>query len=107
MEQAIVVEGLSKFYPGGARAIDGISFAVGRGEIFGFLGPNGAGKSTTVGILATLSAASGGSATVGGFDVSRQPDAVRRIAGVALQAVGVDPLMSARELLTLQAGFSA
>jgi ABC-2 type transport system ATP-binding protein len=102
MDHAIVVEGLSKVHPGGARAVDGISFAVERGEIFGFLGPNGAGKSTTVRILATLSAASGGRALVGGFDVGRQPDAVRRIAGVALQEVGVDPLMSARELLILQ-----
>ena len=68
----------------------------------GFLGPNGAGKSTTVRILATLSAASEGRATVGGFDVRRQPANVRRIAGVALQEVGVDPLMSARELLLLQ-----
>ena len=102
MEQAIVVQQLSKVYSGGARAVDGVSFAVSCGEIFGFLGPNGAGKSTTVRILTTLSAPSGGSAMVGGYDVARQPAAVRRVVGVALQEVGVDPLMSARELLVLQ-----
>lgn len=62
MDPAIVVEQLTKVYPGGTRAVDGISLVVGRGEIFGFLGSNGAGKSTSLRILATLSAASGGHA---------------------------------------------
>ncbi|MDW8172098.1 MAG: ATP-binding cassette domain-containing protein [Anaerolineae bacterium] len=88
---------------GDFRAVDGISFKVEAGEIFGFLGPNGAGKSTTVAILTTLALPSGGQARVGGYDVVSQADQVRRIAGVALQDVGLDPLMKSRELLMLQA----
>ena len=102
MDPMIVVEELIKAYPNGQRAVDAISFTVGSGEIFGFLGPNGAGKSTTVRILTTLSLPSSGSVRVGGYDVVRQPAAIRRIAGVALQEVGVDPIMTARELLLLQ-----
>lgn len=103
MDATIAVEGLIKAYPNGQRAVDAISFAVGAGEIFGFLGPNGAGKSTTVRVLTTLSLPTGGSVRIGGYDVVRHPAAVRRVAGVALQEVGVDPIMSARELLVLQA----
>ena len=102
MDPMIVVEELIKAYPNGQRAVDAISFTVGSGEIFGFLGPNGAGKSTTVRILTTLSLPSSGSVRVGGYDVVRQPAAIRRIAGVALQEGGVDPIMTARELLLLQ-----
>lgn len=102
MDPMIVVEELIKAYPNGQRAVDAISFTVGSGEIFGFLGPNGAGKSTTVRILTTLSLPTSGSVRVGGYDVVRQPAAIRRIAGVALQEVGVDPIMTARELLLLQ-----
>lgn len=102
MNRAIVVEGLVKRF-GDFTAVDEVSFMVGEGEVFGFLGPNGAGKSTTVSILTTLSLPSGGAASVGGFDVVHHPDMVRRIAGVALQDVGIDPLMKSRELLRLQA----
>jgi len=103
MERAIVVEEMVKTYPTGTRAVDGISFDVGAGEIFGFLGANGAGKSTTIRILTTLSRPSGGRALVGGYDVVAQLGEVRRIAGVALQEIGVDPRMTASELLVLQA----
>lgn len=102
MTQAIIVEQLTRAYPGGTRAVDAVSFVVGHGEIFGFLGPNGAGKSTTVRMLATLNAPSSGRALVGGFDVVHQQAAVRRVIGVALQEVGVDPLMTGHELLLLQ-----
>lgn len=95
MQSAIEVEQLSKLYPGGKRSVNNLSFSVASGEIFGFLGPNGAGKSATVCLLARLSLPSGGSARVGGHDVARQPAQVRRVAGVALQEVGVDPLTSA------------
>jgi ABC-2 type transport system ATP-binding protein len=98
----IIVENLIKEYKGGVKAVDGVSFQVGEGRIFGFLGPNGAGKSTTIKILTTLALPSGGIATVGGFDVVTQADQVRRIAGVALQEIGIDPLMKSMELLTLQ-----
>jgi ABC-2 type transport system ATP-binding protein len=99
---AIEVENLVKHYPGPVRAIDGVSFQVEPGSIFGFLGPNGAGKSTTIRILATLALPTSGRATVGGFDVSDQPEYVRRIIGVALQETGIDPLMKPLELLVTQ-----
>jgi ABC-2 type transport system ATP-binding protein len=102
MNRTIVVDGLVKRF-GDFTAVDEVSFAVDEGEVFGFLGPNGAGKSTTVSILTTLSLPSGGAASVGGFDVVQNPGMVRRIAGVALQDVGIDPLMKSRELLRLQA----
>src|SRR5215210_7581835 len=67
-------------------AVDMIDLAVRKGEIYGFLGPNGAGKSTTCRMLCTLTAPTGGRATVAGFDVARQPDAVRLRIGAALQS---------------------
>jgi ABC-2 type transport system ATP-binding protein len=73
------------------------------GRIFGFLGPNGAGKSTTIKILTTLALPTSGRVTVGGYDVVSQATQVRRVAGVALQDVGIDPLMKSMELLVLQA----
>jgi ABC-2 type transport system ATP-binding protein len=101
-DREIQVENLVKYYPGQVRAVDDISFKVEAGSIFGFLGPNGAGKSTTIKILTTLALPSRGRATVGGFDVVTQAASVRRIAGVALQDIGIDPLMKPLELLTLQ-----
>jgi ABC-2 type transport system ATP-binding protein len=98
----IIVENLTKYYPGDVKAVDGISFKVNDGSVFGFLGPNGAGKSTTIKILTTLALPTDGRATVGGCDVVTQADDVRRIAGVALQEIGIDSLMKATELLTLQ-----
>lgn len=97
----IVVENLVKRY-GDFVAVDGISLKVNAGEIFGFLGPNGAGKSTLVKILTTLATQSEGRATVGGFDIVKQAEDVRRIAGVALQEIGIDPIMKSMELLTIQ-----
>jgi ABC-2 type transport system ATP-binding protein len=101
-DRDISVENLIKTYPGGVTAVDDISFQVGAGSVFGFLGPNGAGKSTTIKILTTLALPSRGRATVGGFDVVSQAKEVRRIAGVALQDIGIDPIMKSMELLTLQ-----
>ena len=98
----IIVENLSKRYPGDVVAVEDVSLRVETGRIFGFLGPNGAGKSTTIKILTTLALPTSGRATVGGYDVVSQADAVRRIAGVALQDIGLDPLMKPLELLRLQ-----
>jgi ABC-2 type transport system ATP-binding protein len=98
----IMVENLIKRYPGDVVAIDDISFNVEAGQIFGFLGPNGAGKSTTIKILTTLGLPTQGRASVGGYDVVKEAQQVRRIAGVALQEIGLDPLMKSMELLTLQ-----
>ncbi|MBC6935216.1 MAG: ATP-binding cassette domain-containing protein [Chloroflexi bacterium] len=99
----IVAENLVKRYNGNVTAVNDVSFRVKSGEIFGFLGPNGAGKSTTVAMLTTLIVPTEGKATVGGYDVVSQAGEVRRIAGVALQEIGIDPLMKSMELLTIQA----
>jgi ABC-2 type transport system ATP-binding protein len=88
---------------GDILAVDGVDLAVQEGEIFGFLGPNGAGKSTVVRMLTTLLRPSAGRATVAGHDVVAEAAAVRRSIGVALQDAAIDPLMTGRELLRLQA----
>lgn len=102
-DRDIFVENLVKKYSNAVIAVDDISFDVKAGKIFGFLGPNGAGKSTTIKILTTLALPSSGRASVGGYDVVEQAQDVRKIAGVALQEIGIDPLMKPMELLTLQA----
>jgi ABC-2 type transport system ATP-binding protein len=99
----IIADNLIKRFNGSVFAVNGASFHVKSGEIFGFLGPNGAGKSTTVSMLTTLIVPTDGRATVGGYDVVSQAADVRRIAGVALQEIGLDPLMKSMELLTIQA----
>jgi ABC-2 type transport system ATP-binding protein len=97
----IIVDNLVKRF-GDFVAVDGVSFQVKAGEIFGFLGPNGAGKSTTITMLTTLGLPTSGKATVGGYDIVNEAENVRRIAGVALQDIGLDPIMKSMELLTLQ-----
>ncbi len=101
-ELAIEASDLVKTYPGDVRALDGVSFAVEAGTVFGLLGPNGAGKSTTVKILTTLSRPDSGQARVAGIDVLRQPDRVRQSIGCVAQKSGVDPQATGRENLTLQ-----
>jgi ABC-2 type transport system ATP-binding protein len=98
---AIVVDGLRKRY-GEVQALDGVTFAVHEGEIFGLLGPNGAGKSTTVRVLVTLTDSDEGTATVAGHDVVRAPGAVRRAIGYVPQESGIDRRATGRENLTLQ-----
>jgi ABC-2 type transport system ATP-binding protein len=99
---AVVVEGLEKTYPKGVRALDGMTFAIPEGQVFGLLGPNGAGKSTTVRILVTLTDPDAGNAIVMGHDVRREPAAVRRTIGYVPQASGVDREATGRENLHLQ-----
>ena len=99
----IEVRDLQKTYPDGTSAVKGISFAVRRGEIFGFLGPNGAGKTTSMRILGTLHHATGGSARVLGLDVATQGRDIRKRIGFAMQEVGMDDLATAREMLILHA----
>src|SRR3954467_12073134 len=100
---AIETQQLAREFDGGIKAVDGVDLAVAEGEIYGFLGPNGAGKTTTVRMLTTLLQPTGGRAMVAGFDVAKDPGAVRRKIGVALQEAALDPLMTGRELLQLQA----
>jgi ABC-2 type transport system ATP-binding protein len=102
-ENGIEVRGLVREYRKGPRAVDGIDLSVAPGEIYGFLGPNGAGKSTTVHVLTTLLPPTAGSARVGGYDVVREGPKVRSIIGVALQEAALDPLLTARDHLRLQA----
>jgi ABC-2 type transport system ATP-binding protein len=99
---AIETHLLAREFEGGIRAVDGVDLEVAEGEIYGFLGPNGAGKTTTVRMLTTLLRPTGGRAEVAGFDVAKDPGAVRRKIGVALQEAALDPLMTGRELLELQ-----
>src|SRR5918995_722294 len=84
-------------------AVAGVDLEVSESEIYAFLGPNGAGKTTTVRMLTTLLRPSRGSARVAGHDVVADPAAVRRSIGVALQEAALDPLMTGRELIHLQA----
>jgi ABC-2 type transport system ATP-binding protein len=100
---AIETDQLAREFEGGIKAVDGVDLIVAEGEIYGFLGPNGAGKTTTVRMLTTLLRPTGGRAVVAGFDVTEDPGAVRRKIGVALQEAALDPLMTGRELLELQA----
>lgn len=102
MEQTpvIAVRDLVKVFAE-TRAVDGVSFSVASGELFGFLGPNGAGKTTTIRILATLLCPTSGSVSIAGFDTCRQPHEVRKRLGIALQAPTLDQFSSGRETLEL------
>ena len=84
-------------------AVDGINLSVSEGQVFGFLGPNGAGKSTAIRMLTTLLHPTSGEVYVSGFNVVTEAAAVRRLIGVALQDAAIDPLMTANELIRLQA----
>lgn len=100
MSAAIDVRQIVKRF-GDFTAVDGISFAVEPGEIFGLLGPNGAGKSTLIRMLTTLLPLTSGTARVGGFDVTAQPDDVRRAIGVIPQAMTSDLELSVEENLLI------
>jgi ABC-2 type transport system ATP-binding protein len=102
-DNGIEVEQLVREYKKGPRAVDGIDLSVAPGEIYGFLGPNGAGKSTTVHVLTTLLPPTSGTARVGGYDVVKEGPKVRSIIGVALQEAALDPLLTGRDHLRLQA----
>jgi ABC-2 type transport system ATP-binding protein len=103
MEIAIEARNLRKTYPGGVEAVRGIDFAVPAGEVFGLLGPNGAGKSTTVGMLTTTITPTGGSASLAGFDVAREPLSARAVSSVVFQEAVVDRSLSGRRNLEIHA----
>lgn len=102
IEGTIVTEKLNKTY-GNTKAIRDLDLKVQSGEIFGFLGPNGAGKTTTIRVLTTLTHATSGYASVGGFDVTREPDKVKRIIGVVQQHLTLDWDLTVRENLEFNA----
>ena len=103
-DNGILVEGLSRDFKGGIKAVDGIDLQVAPGEIYGFLGPNGAGKSTTVLMLVTLLPPSGGRATVAGLDVTTHGPEIRRTIGAALQEAALDDFLTGWEHIDLQGG---
>lgn len=96
----IAVKNLRKTF-GSVEAVKDVSFEVESGQVVGLLGPNGAGKTTTINMLSTLLQIDAGEATVGGFDVRTQPDAVRQLIGLAGQSAAVDEKLTARENLEL------
>lgn len=106
---ALEVENLVKVYHARGRApvraVDGMSFSVARGTIFGLLGPNGAGKSTMLRMLTTLSRPTSGSARLLGFDVVKKPLEVRRQIAAVLQETAVELFLSVRDNLTTYAKF--
>ena len=101
-DSTVQVEKLVKVYPGDIRAVDGIDFAVAKGEFFGLLGPNGAGKSTTMKIMATLRRKTSGRVVVAGHDVDHDQMEIRRNVGFAMQEVGLDDLAKGRDFLITQ-----
>src|SRR5881394_3868628 len=100
MSNVIEVNDLVKRY-GDFTAVNGISFTVAEGEIFGLLGPNGAGKSTLIRMLTTLLPPTEGTALVNGFDVVKEADGVRRSIGVIPQALTSDLELSVEENLII------
>ncbi len=98
MTSAIEAEGLVKTF-GKVRAVDGIDMVAREGTVFGLLGPNGAGKTTAIRVLSTLLKPDSGRASVGGYDVVRQPAEVRRLIGLTGQYAAVDELLSGQENL--------
>ena len=101
-DAAIAVENIVKRY-GDFEAVKGVSFSVADGEIFGLLGPNGAGKSTLIRMMTTLIPVTSGRALVGGHDVSKHSDAVRRMIGVIPQALTSDQDLTVEENLSIYA----
>jgi ABC-2 type transport system ATP-binding protein len=96
----IEVSGLTKDY-GKIRALDGLSFGIGQGEVFGLLGPNGAGKTTLIKVLTTLSRPTSGKAAVEGFDVLDRPLEIRQRVAVVPQENNLDRELTARENLLI------
>ena len=101
-ENIIQVHDLRKSY-GDLKAVDGISFGVSAGEVFGILGPNGAGKTTTVEILEGMRAPDSGIAVVNGIDVQKNPRAVKKIIGIQLQSSAFFDRLSLVEILDVMA----
>jgi len=99
----IEVRNLRKVYEKKVKAVDGISFDVEEGEVFGLLGPNGAGKTTILSILATLLKPTSGTARVNGYDVLKNSDDVRKSIGIVFQDPSSDDILTGRENLYLHA----
>ncbi|MEV0679994.1 ABC transporter ATP-binding protein [Actinosynnema sp. NPDC050436] len=106
MDEAVVVSDLVKVYKGApGPAVDGLGFAVRRGEVFGLLGPNGAGKTTTVGVLTTRVRPTSGRALVEGVDVVGDPQRARRLLAVVPQRNNLDRALNVRQNLLFHAAY--
>ena len=103
-QAAISIDNLQKTYAGGKRALDGVTFDVPRGQIFGLLGPNGAGKSTLINILSGMVNKTGGTARIWGFDIDEHPRNAKASIGIVPQEILFDPFFTPFEALELQAG---
>jgi ABC-2 type transport system ATP-binding protein len=97
-EPFVVIESLRKSFNGN-KAVNGVSFTIGKGEIFGLLGPNGAGKTTTIRILSTVLEPDSGDVTVGGHALRKEPASVRALIGVCPQELAFYPDLSALDNL--------
>lgn len=103
---ALSVRDLVKRYPKSkTNAVDGVSFDVAPGEIFGLLGPNGAGKTTTIGVLTTAIMPTAGSASIMNVDVARDPIAIKQRIAVVPQQSNLDRSLKVREILTFHAAY--
>ena len=102
---AVVSDLRKRYRPEGPEAVAGISFDIGRGEVFGLLGPNGAGKTTTIGVMTTRVRPTGGSVSVDGIDVARHPVAVKQRIAVVPQRPNLDRAISAIENLTFHGAY--
>jgi ABC-2 type transport system ATP-binding protein len=100
MKNIVVVKNLRKVY-GDKAVVDGVSFDVKQGEVFGILGPNGAGKTTTLEMLEALRPLDGGSATIDGIDVAAQPDKIKRLIGVQPQSPAFQDKTTLREVIEM------
>jgi ABC-2 type transport system ATP-binding protein len=103
-EPIVRVTDLKKYY-GDVKAVDGVTFEVARGEVFGMLGPNGAGKTTTIEVLEGLRPPDSGAVEVLGLDVRRHPESIKQRIGVQLQSVSLYPRLTVTELLDLFGSF--
>jgi ABC-2 type transport system ATP-binding protein len=104
-DEVIRTEALTKVYPNGVKAVDGLDLSVLRGEIFGLLGPNGAGKTTTAGMLTTRCIPTSGRAIVGGIDVVAHPVAAKQVIGVVPQTNTLDRSLTVWENLYFHGRF--
>ncbi|MDD4524090.1 MAG: ATP-binding cassette domain-containing protein [Methanosarcina sp.] len=99
MEDNIIEVTELEYFFGEVKAVDNISFAVKKGEIFSFLGPNGAGKSTVINILITLLPVQKGSVKIAGYDLKKEPEMVRESIGIVFQELTLDRDMTVKEIL--------
>ncbi len=107
MSDAIIAEGLSKTFNGSVKAVDGVSFSVKQGDVYGFLGPNGAGKTTTLSMLTAVLGPTAGRATVDGLDVLHDAHALKQRIGLVFQESTADQDLTGRENLELAAALFA